>query len=155
MNTTLNITLNARMDATMPPQTCAPLAGHHLTADLSGCDAGHAWMQDSDALREACLSHVASVGLTAVADRFHRFASRQADVPAGVTGVVLLAESHLAVHTWPERGVVTLDVFVCNLLGENQSRAQALLDALVEGFRPRLVNRQVIRREMPEAAATD
>lgn len=113
------------------------------------------WMQDSDALREACLSHVDAVGLTAVADRFHRFAPRQPGVPAGVTGVVLLAESHLAVHTWPERGVVTLDVFVCNLLGDNQSRAHALMEGLIEGFRPRFINRQAVRREIPDAAATD
>jgi len=69
--------------------------------------------------------------------------------------VVLLAESHLAVHTWPEQGVVTLDVFVCNLLGDNSERAQALLDALIEGFRPRGVSCQAIRREIPAAPATD
>ena len=132
----------------------AGLSGHHLTADLSGCEANHAWMQDGDALRQACLAHVAAVGLTAVADRFHRFAPRHAGEPAGVTGVVLLAESHLAVHTWPEQGVVTLDVFVCNLLSDNRERAQALLDALIEGFRPQGVSRQAVRRDIPDAAAT-
>lgn len=138
-----------------PTNPHPPLAGHHLTADLSGCDAHHPWMQDSDALREACSAHVAAVGLNAVADRFHRFPPRHVGEPAGVTGVVLLAESHLAVHTWPEQGVVTLDVFVCNLQGDNRERARALLDALIEGFRPRLVNRQAIRRDIPEARATD
>ena len=114
-----------------PSQPRLPLAGHHLTADLCGCDAQHPWMQDSDALRRACLARVAAVGLNAVADRFHGFPPCHEGEPAGVTGVVLLAESHLAVHTWPEQGVVTLDVFVCNLLGDNRHRAQALLDALV------------------------
>ena len=141
------------MSAASPAR--AALAGHHLTADLSGCEAAHPWMQDAQALRRACLAHVAAVGLHAVADRFHAFPPRHAGEPAGVTGVVLLAESHLSVHTWPEQGVVTLDVFVCNLLGDNRERAQALLDALVEGFRPRGVGRQAIRREIPETPATD
>lgn len=137
-----------------PFQPRLPLAGHHLTADLCGCDALHPWMQDSDALRRACLARVAAVGLNAVADRFHGFPPCREGEPAGVTGVVLLAESHLAVHTWPEQGVVTLDVFVCNLLGDNRHRAQALLDALVEGFRPSAVSRQAILREIPLARAT-
>lgn len=134
--------------------TATALAGHHLTADLSGCQATHPWMQDSGALRQACQQHVETVGLTAVADRFHAFAPLRAGEPAGVTGVLLLAESHLAVHTWPEQGVVTLDVFVCNLMGDNRERAQALLNALIEGFQPRRVNRQSIRREIPDARAT-
>lgn len=140
------------MSAASPAR--AALAGHHLTADLSGCEATHAWMQNAEALRETCLAHVTAVGLTAVADRFHAFPPRQPGEPAGVTGVVLLAESHLAVHTWPEQGVVTLDVFVCNLLGDNRERAQALLEALIEGFQPRGVSRQAVRREIPEAPAT-
>jgi S-adenosylmethionine decarboxylase proenzyme len=138
----------------MAPSASPALAGHHLTADLSGCEASQAWMQDSDALRDACLRHVAAVGLTAVADRFHRFPPRQVGEPAGVTGVVLLAESHLAVHTWPEQGVVTLDVFVCNLVGDNRARAHALIDGLIEGFRPRGIHRQAVRREIPDASAT-
>lgn len=140
------------MSAASPAR--AALAGHHLTADLSGCEAAHPWMQNAEALRETCLAHVTAVGLTAVADRFHAFPPRQPGEPAGVTGVVLLAESHLAVHTWPEQGVVTLDVFVCNLLGDNRERAQALLEALIEGFQPRGVSRQAVRREIPEAPAT-
>ena len=92
-------------------------------------------------------------GLLPVGELFHRF-EPAGDEAAGVTGVVLLAESHLAVHTWPEQGVVTLDVFVCNLLGDNRERAQALLEALIEGFQPRGVSRQAVRREIPEAPAT-
>jgi S-adenosylmethionine decarboxylase len=49
---------------------------------------------------------------------------------------VLLAESHLAVHTWPELGSATLDVYVCNLGADNSQRAHALLEALVAAFAP-------------------
>lgn len=62
----------------------------------------------------------------------------------GVTGV-LLAESHLAVHTAPELGAVTFDVYVCNLHGDHNAKAEALMarlesaSAAVRGQRHRVV----------------
>jgi S-adenosylmethionine decarboxylase proenzyme len=76
-----------------------------------------------------------------VGELFHQFPA-----PGGVTGVVLLAESHLAVHTWPELGAVTLDVYVCNLDADNSSKARALLTALEVAFAPqRVEHHQVVR----------
>lgn len=138
----------------MTPGTPTRLAGHHLTADLSGCAADHPWMQDAQALRLACLQAVTESGLQAVAERFHAFAPQAPGQVAGVTGVVLLAESHLAVHTWPELGQVTLDVFVCNLHCDNHARAEQLRQALVTGFAPSQATLQAIRRAMPAAAST-
>lgn len=103
--------------------------GLHLTADLRGCPGDAALMGDPQALRRFCLQAVADAGLCAVGDLFHRFPP-----PGGVTGMVLLAESHLAVHTWPELGAVTLDVYVCNLHGDNRIRAAQLLAALQAAF---------------------
>jgi S-adenosylmethionine decarboxylase len=103
--------------------------GIHLTADLRGCPASVDVMRDPSALRQHCVQAVAAVGLTAVGELFHRFPA-----PGGVTGVVLLAESHLAVHTWPELGAVTIDVYVCNLQGDNSGRAQALMAQLCASF---------------------
>lgn len=128
--------------------------GTHLTADLAGCDAAHPWMTQPEALRQACLLAVTEAGLQAVGERFHGFEPAQGHQVAGVTGVVLLAESHLAVHTWPELGVVTLDVFVCNLLSDNAERAQGLLDTLVAGFEPTRQSRHTLLRALPEARNT-
>jgi S-adenosylmethionine decarboxylase len=105
------------------------MQGTHLTADLQGCDPGLAVMTDTTALRTLCLQAVAEAGLQAVGELFHRFPA-----PGGITGVVLLAESHLAVHTWPELGAVTLDVYVCNVGADNSARARALMGTLSEGF---------------------
>jgi S-adenosylmethionine decarboxylase len=105
--------------------------GHHYMADLQGCRPELPFMTEPQALRELCLQAVCAAGLTPVGELFHAFAA-----PGGVTGMVLLAESHLAVHTWPERGVVTLDVFVCNLVRDNAAAARALLDDLVSAFQP-------------------
>jgi len=123
--------------------------GLHLTADLRGCAAGTAVMGDTASLRALCLHAVAACGLSAVAELFHGYAPlapAEPGAPAGITGVVLLAESHLAVHTWPELGAVTLDVYVCNLGGDNSAKAHALLAHLVRAFAPRRVERHALQR---------
>jgi len=94
-----------------------------------------------EALRSLCLDAVLACGLQPVGELFHRFAEG-----AGVTGVVLLAESHLAVHTWPELAAVTLDVYVCNYSGDNSARAQALLVRLEAAFAARRVERHRLLR---------
>ena len=131
--------------------------GLHLTADLRGCAAGRPVMVDTDALRRACLDAVRRAGLTPVGELFHRFAPAPAigdAAPPGITGVVLLAESHLAVHTWPELGAATLDVYVCNLGADNSARAEALLRSLIDAFAPGSVERQAIERgRVPVAPA--
>jgi len=120
------------------------MKGLHLTADLGGVDPALAIMRDADALAALCREAVARVGLGGVAELFHRFAPE--DEQSGITGVVLLAESHLAVHTWPELGGVTLDVYVCNYGGDNSTKAEALLDALLQAFAPREAGVQRLSR---------
>lgn len=121
--------------------------GLHLTADLRGCDPALTAMRDPAALRAVCTAAVDAAGLQPVGELFHRFPA-----PGGVTGVVLLAESHVAVHTWPELGAVTLDVYVCNLGADNSPRAEALLAALVAAFGPGAVQRHAVQRGL---AATE
>lgn len=116
------------------------MQGLHLTADLRDCPPA-APMRDPRALRAACLEAVAAAGLQPVGELFHAFGE-----PGGVTGMVLLAESHLAVHTWPELGAVTLDVYVCNLHADNRGRAQALLDAIEAAFAPGRSERHRLER---------
>lgn len=105
------------------------MQGLHLIADLRGCAPGTPALTQPDALRQLCLQAVADSGLQAVGELFHRFPA-----PGGVTGVVLLSESHLAVHTWPELGAVTLDVYVCNLHGDHSAKAAALFEQLQAVF---------------------
>jgi S-adenosylmethionine decarboxylase len=115
--------------------------GLHLTADLRGCPASAPLMIEPAALRQHCVHAVAQAGLTAVGELFHRFPA-----PGGVTGVVLLAESHLAVHTWPELGAVTIDVYVCNLEADNSARAELLMTTLTKAFGATRVQQQRLLR---------
>ena len=117
------------------------MQGLHLTADLSECPVDRPVFTDPESLRSLCVNAVRACGLQPVGELFHRF-----DAAGGVTGVVLLAESHLAVHTWPELGAVTLDVYVCNYNGDNSARAQALLDRLEAAFAPGRVERHRLQR---------
>jgi S-adenosylmethionine decarboxylase len=106
------------------------MQGLHLTADLRGCAPTRAVMTDTDALRTLCVGAVEAAGLQPVGTLFHRFPG------GGVTGAVLLAESHLAVHTWPELEAVTVDVYVCNYGADNSARAEALLASIEAAFAP-------------------
>ena len=116
-------------------------AGLHLLGDLHGCRGEGRLMHDATHLQAFCQRAVADAGLTAVGALFHSFGEG-----AGVTGVVVLAESHLSIHTWPEDGYVTLDVYVCSYSTDNRQRAQALFDAVVQAFSPAQPHLQRVER---------
>ena len=127
--------------------------GLHLTADLRGCRCELAWLTDADRLLAACVQRVQTSGLQAVAQLGHRFPDTLQG-PGGVTATVLLAESHLCVHTWPERRAVTLDVYVCNFGGDRTAAARQLMDALLALFMPQHAERHALRRgDVPAAHA--
>lgn len=118
------------------------MQGLHLTADLRDCRCPAPLLCDAEALRELCLAVCAVPGLTPVGQIFHQFGS--AGAPAGATGAVVLAESHLAVHTWPELNAVTLDLYVCNFSQDNSAAARRACERLIAAFAPG----EVLRREL-------
>ena len=79
--------------------------GTHLLIECLGCD--RAVLDDATALERALRAAADALGATVIGAMFHRF------VPHGVTGVLLLAESHVSVHSWPERGYAAVDLFTC------------------------------------------
>ena len=105
--------------------------GLHLMGDLYGCRCDSQLMLDARHLENFCKAAVATAGLTSVGSLFHSFGEGE-----GVTGVVVLAESHLSIHTWPEDGYVTLDVYVCSYSTDNGPKAQQLFDHLMKAFNP-------------------
>jgi S-adenosylmethionine decarboxylase len=121
------------------------MQGLHLTADLSQCQCESAWLTDAARLLERCMHEVHAAGLQAVNQLAHTFPA-MAHGPGGVTATVLLAESHLCVHTWPEQAGVTVDVYVCNFGADHSAKAHALMDALLALFKPAQVSRQALQR---------
>ena len=121
--------------------------GLHLIAELHGCRCEPRLLRSVDALRDVCLAVCSVPGLTPVGQVFYQFGS-DAD-PAGATGTVILAESHLAVHTWPELKAVTLDLYVCNFSQDNSGAARAACDHLIAAFAPSRVERRELERGLP------
>ncbi len=85
-------------------QRAVPFAGRHL---LIECFGAHANL-DAPTLETLLKDSARAGGATVLSCHLHGFGEG-----GGVTGVVLLAESHITVHTWPERGYAAFDVFMC------------------------------------------
>jgi spermidine synthase len=118
------------------------MQGLHLTGDLFECGCNAATLTDLDALSTLCRSATLDAKLTIVDEKWHVFPDWDGQ-RGGITGTILLAESHMAIHTWPERRGVTLDVYVCNFTGDNTAKAEQLFDTLMVAFRPQ---NQVVNR---------
>ncbi len=80
--------------------------GRHFIFELYGCSAKA--LDDLEGIKEAMLKGAVEAGATVVGEVFHRFS------PQGVTGVVIIAESHFSVHTWPEYCYAAMDLFTCS-----------------------------------------
>jgi len=119
--------------------------GLHLIADLHGCRCPPHLLLDAVGLQSLCVDACQRHGLTVVGQLFHPFVDA-AGRAAGVTGTVVLAESHLAIHTWPEISAVTLDVYVCNFSGDNSSRAHALFNEVIAAFAPTHLEKKEVAR---------
>lgn len=104
--------------------------GLHVVANLYRCRGNARYLTDAAALRQFCHDSINRAGLTILGDLFHQFDG------GGVTGTVVLAESHLAIHTWPELQSVTLDVYVCNYTQDNGAKARQVVADLMGLYRP-------------------
>ena len=107
-------------------------AGMHLLVDLWGasnlCDPDHI----DQALRDAA----EAAGATILHGHFHHFSPN-----GGVSGVLVLAESHISIHTWPERDFAAIDIFMCGSCNPYDG-----VPALETAFKPREVNLDEQRR---------
>ena len=111
------------------------MQGLHIIADLYNCPNGN-YLTSADALRQLCLKACETAGLSILGEHFYQFDSFDDVQVGGATGAIVLAESHLAIHTWPERDGATLDVYVCNVSGDNSARAESLYDSLISALKP-------------------
>ncbi|MCK5824965.1 MAG: adenosylmethionine decarboxylase [Ichthyobacteriaceae bacterium] len=80
--------------------------GEHILIELYGCDIN--LIDDTEKLESVMLESAKIANATVVKSVFHKFA------PQGVTGVIVVEESHFAIHTWPEHGYAAVDLFTCS-----------------------------------------
>ena len=98
-------------------------AGSHLIIDLWEAEG----LDDRDRIEQALIDAVKAAGATLLHIHLHRFTEG-----GGISGVAVLAESHISVHTWPERGYAAFDIFMCG--GAEPRRA---LSVLKRAFHPK------------------
>ena len=111
--------------------------GTHLLADLSGI--APECLRDSTTLEHLLRAAALAAGAQVLHSHFHSFGTGM-----GVTGVVLLAESHISIHTWPECGFAAVDIFMCGA-----ARPQLALDAIKEALQAPHCQLQSVRRAPP------
>ncbi|NRR32441.1 adenosylmethionine decarboxylase [Oxalobacteraceae bacterium] len=116
-------------------------AGTHLLADMSGIAAELL----ADCVRIEQLLRAAADGARAhvLHSHFHGFGEGQ-----GVTGVVLLAESHISIHTWPEYGFAAADIFMCGT-----AQPELALAIIENALQPDSTKLSTIRRAPPSSAS--
>lgn len=116
-----------------PPPPVPAYDGRHLLADLHGC----VGLDDIALIEDALRAAVVAAGATLIEIRLHGFGPGR-----GVTGVALLAESHISIHSWPEHGYAALDFFLCG----SRHDLDAALAAIAARLAPVRIERHMIRR---------
>jgi S-adenosylmethionine decarboxylase len=93
--------------------------GNHLLVDLKDCDI--AILNDLGKVRTTMVQAAREAGATIVDESFHEFN------PFGISGMVIIAESHLSIHTWPEYGYAAVDIFTCGDIIKPEEAATFLI----------------------------
>lgn len=109
-------------------------SGVHLLADLHGVDP--ALLRDAGAIDALLRRAALAAGARILHGHFHTFGAG-----GGVTGVLLLAESHISIHTWPESGFAAADIFMCGA-----ARPRLALELIEAALQPQSCETKTIAR---------
>ena len=96
--------------------------GKHVLLELKDCE--EEVLNDIGFLKKALIEAANEAGATVLGESFHQFS------PQGVSGVVVIAESHLFIHTWPEYGYVAADIFTCGNSVQPGKAAELIISKL-------------------------
>ncbi|MBN1644378.1 MAG: S-adenosylmethionine decarboxylase proenzyme [Dehalococcoidales bacterium] len=112
--------------------------GKHLLIELNDCD--RKILNDIVAIREIMIEAANKSGATILGESFHQFK------PQGVSGVLVIAESHLTIHTWPEHGYAGADIFTCG----NTVKPEKAADVIIARLHPKTHSVIQLYRGTPE-----
>lgn len=113
--------------------------GIEIVGDLKGIDKVFLAKLNIEELKTEISTLIQKYGFNELGDYYHSF-------EPGITGAVVLAESHIAFHTWPEFGYVSLNVFTCNYIKDNDENAKSLFDEIAHIFQPTEIDKQIVIR---------
>lgn len=111
--------------------------GQHVILDLYGVT--QALLSDPQLTESIMLTVARELNATVLQSHLHHFGKN-----LGVTGVLLLAESHMSIHTWPENGFAAIDIFMCG----NKDMKQAI-QLFIQAFAPTQHDVKIIQRGKP------
>jgi S-adenosylmethionine decarboxylase len=116
------------------PITSGPMVhlGNHIIAEFLECEN----MEDYEHLEEALWAAAHAANATVIKVMTHKFS------PIGMTGLALLSESHISIHTWPEFGYVAVDVYTCG----DHVDVYAAIESLKDFFKSKKVRQIKIER---------
>ncbi len=107
--------------------------GKHIILELYDCPSD--LLSDPIEVQRILETAALTMGATIVESRFHHFS------PLGVSGVIIIMESHLTIHTWPEYGYAAVDIFTCGILD-----IEAGVDLMSRELKAKKVEREMIER---------
>lgn len=109
--------------------------GAHILVDMWGCPAEV--LEKVQPVKFLLNEVVSKSQLTKLSETFYQFE------PLGVTGVIVLAESHISIHTWPEKeGFAAVDIFCCS----GKETAEKAYNILIDNFKPSRHNKKCVER---------
>lgn len=117
--------------------------GKHLIFELYNCDPTA--LDDTEKLEATLIRAAEEAGMKVCGSAFHKFN------PHGVTGIVIVAESHLSIHTWPEYCYAALDIFTC---GERSNPWKAYSE-IAKVLKPKNVNVVEVKRGLLNISYSD
>ena len=108
--------------------------GHHVVVNLFGCKAEI--LKKVEPVKAKLNEVVSESRLNKIGETWYQFK------PHGVTGVILLSESHISIHTWPEKGSAAVDIFCC----AGKPTAEKAYNILIEKFKPETHHKKFVKR---------
>jgi len=113
----------------------------HIIADFYKCKGNHAYLSNVRFLRNKLTNVVLDSGFGIIASHFHKFGGSR-----GITGIFIVIESHLMVHTWPEKKSVNVDIFFCNYNKDNSKKSKIVFKTLIDLYKPERIIKKEIKR---------
>tara|TARA_Y100001970_G_scaffold71073_1_gene90400 strand:- start:3733 stop:4146 length:414 start_codon:yes stop_codon:yes gene_type:complete len=107
-------------------------AGHHYLIDMWNC----LYLEDENKVKDLLKRAAEEAGASVLQINIHYFGEGQ-----GVSGVAILAESHISIHTWPERNFAAFDIFMCG-----NTNPESSLNFLKKKFKPRKIEIKKLKR---------
>lgn len=116
--------------------------GLHIIANFFGCSKNQELLTNKIKLERILEKIVKNNKLNILKKSFYKFKDG-----GGITGFILISESHFSIHTWPERNnYISFDIFVCNYNENNSLKAKKVFNEMINLLKPKKIQKKMIKR---------